>query len=154
MPLYLTSADQGSQEESYFVQVHGEALILAAHSRRSPRGTSWCVIRLLSACQEDKQDSSIISQSLARQGRQKSNRSKTLFIGNFGTFNVAEKYHIHSLRYVFSIIEYFQMHQLLPCSGYETPSVGEQRRMHSQASHDILLLFCSYSTVQEPDHEL
>ena len=52
MPLHLTSADQGSQKESCFVQVHGEALTLAAHSRQSPRGTSWCVIGLLSLCQK------------------------------------------------------------------------------------------------------
>lgn len=33
MLLCLTSAEQGSQDKGYFVEVHGEALILAAHCR-------------------------------------------------------------------------------------------------------------------------
>lgn len=50
------------------------------------------------ACWEDKQD--IVSQSLARQGRQKSYRSKTLFIGDLGKLNVASQYHRDSSFFV------------------------------------------------------
>ena len=74
--LFLTSAGQGSQEESCCVQVHGATPKPAAPSRLTHRRTSCCINGFLWV---DKQDDSAASQSLAGQGRGRINRSKSAF---------------------------------------------------------------------------
>lgn len=52
MLLGLTRAEQGCQDESQRIQVHGEAVLPGAHLIH--RGASWYNTGLLSECREEK----------------------------------------------------------------------------------------------------
>lgn len=135
MSLYLTSANQGSKEESCSVQVHVEAPTLAARSRL-----------LLVGSLQHVGKSNRTTQSLVNHWPNKDNRSKTLFLEQAHSLPFIIYY--HKIKYMWLDCVCFTFFQFFSAAAFMTSSFAVWISIFSSSRfRRQLLIFHPFSPI-------